>query len=207
MSLFGKGEGQASGACQMPGRHGSVVGWKQRGRVNLDGRVGRRKHRVTEPWPDAAVGQVPPFWLRRYPARVSDVPWRTWGGQGGLAIWAEQGDGWTFCPVSRWRPRLLDETTATWPCTEDSAAGPTPGFPGAGEGATPGRSQAILGNIRTGGIPPLGMASLWFWRGCADGHLGWWRWGVKGVHGIRGNGGGESRYRHLKLRLGTHGFP
>lgn len=86
MSLFGKGEGQASGACQMPGRHGSVVGWKRRGggKTGWPGaQVGTKETQSGRALPDAVAGQVPPFWLRRYPARVSDVPRRTWGAKAG----------------------------------------------------------------------------------------------------------------------------
>lgn len=99
MSLFGKGEGQASGACQMPGRHGSVVGWKRRGRVKLAGRGPGRDEGNTE-WPSPArcscwtgaavlAEAISGQGFRRAPEDM--------GGQGGLAIWAEQGDDWTFC--------------------------------------------------------------------------------------------------------------
>lgn len=187
--------------CRMEAEGGGKTGWP-------GAQVGTKETQSGRALPDAVAGQVPPFWLRRYPARVSDVPRRTWGGA--KAGWpsglnrattgrsASVLSGGHACWTRRLQP---------WSCTEDSAAGPTAGFPGAGEGATSGQSQAILGNKSAGGIPPLGMASLWFWRGCADGHLGWWRWGVKGVQGIRGSGGGETKYRQLKLRLGTHGFP
>lgn len=56
--------------------------------------VGTKETQSGRALPDAVAGQVPPFWLRRYPARVAP---EDMGGQGGLAIWAEQGDDWTFC--------------------------------------------------------------------------------------------------------------
>lgn len=161
--------------CRMEAEGAGKTGWP-------GAQVGRRKQ-SDRALPDAAVGQVPPLcWGATSGQGFRRAPPEDMGGQGGLNIRAEQGDDWTCCQCAWWRPCLLDETTATMVMHGRFSGRTYAGFPGAGEGATSGRGQAILGNKRAGGIPPLGMASLWFWRGCADGHLGWWRWGVKGVH-------------------------
>lgn len=92
--------------CRMEAEGAGKTGWP-------GAQVGRRKQsdralpRCSR-WTGAAalLGATSGQGFRRAPPE--DM-----GGQGGLNIRAEQGDNWTFCQCSWWRPRLLDETTAT----------------------------------------------------------------------------------------------